>query len=77
MELIQGYWYNFCKNGDPNGEKLPEWKQYAKDFDINELGNNTHMITDSEQQAKYAYYYNKLSTKQNVSPIRLGSLAKI
>jgi len=77
MELIQGYWYNFCKNGDPNGDNLPEWKQYTKDFDINELGNDTHMITEPDKQAKYAYYYNKLINKQNITPIRLGTLARI
>lgn len=77
MELIQGYWYNFCKNGDPNGDNLPFWKQYTNDFDICELGNDTHMITDPEKQAKYAYYYNKLINKQNISPIRLGTLARI
>jgi len=77
MELIQGYWYNFCKNGDPNGDNLPFWKQYTNDFDICELGNDTHMITDPEKQAKYAYYYNKLINKQSISPIRLGTLARI
>ena len=25
------YWTNFCKNGDPNGEGLPEWRPYSKD----------------------------------------------
>ncbi len=77
MELIQGYWYNFCKNGDPNGEGLPVWKVYTDDFDINELGNDTHMINDPEQIKKYAYYYNKLKNSESVAPMRLGRLAKI
>ncbi|MBR0451814.1 MAG: carboxylesterase family protein [Oscillospiraceae bacterium] len=25
------YWTNFMKNGDPNGEDLPEWQPYTKD----------------------------------------------
>ena len=72
MELIQGYWYNFCKNGDPNGEGLPVWKAYTDDFDINELGNDTHMITEPDKLAKYAYYYNKLKNSESVAPMRLA-----
>ena len=68
MELIQGYWYNFAKNGDPNGENLPVWEQYTKDFDINELGNDTHMITDPDKQAKHTYYFSKLITNKSASP---------
>ena len=68
MEQIQGYWYNFCKNGDPNGDGLPVWKQYAADFDVNELGNFTHMITeDPEKIAKYTYYYNKIKDRPSGS----------
>lgn len=60
MELIQGYWATFCKNGDPNAEKLPLWKAYADDFEINELGNDTHMIAEPEKLEKYAYLYGRL-----------------
>ncbi|MBQ4240312.1 MAG: carboxylesterase family protein, partial [Oscillospiraceae bacterium] len=28
------YWTNFCKNGDPNGEGLPEWQAFTKDNDF-------------------------------------------
>ena len=28
------YWTNFCKNGDPNGAGLPEWKPFTKDCDF-------------------------------------------
>lgn len=65
MELIQGYWYDFCATGDPNGGGRPEWKQYAGDFDICELCNDTHMIP-AEEQEKYRYFYEKLSTNNFV-----------
>jgi len=70
MELIQGYWYNFCKNGDPNGDKLPVWEVYAKNFDINELGNETHMITEPEKLEKYAFFYDMLNSGKQPPQLR-------
>ena len=32
--LMSGYWTNFAKNGDPNGEGLPAWPGYAADTDV-------------------------------------------
>ena len=60
MELIQGYWYDFCASGDPNGEGRPVWKKYAEKFDICELCNHTHMIP-ADQMDKYRYFYEKLT----------------
>jgi para-nitrobenzyl esterase len=28
--IISSYWVNFAKTGNPNGEKLPNWKSYDK-----------------------------------------------
>ena len=61
MELIQGYWQTFCAAGDPNGEGRPEWKPYRAAFDVMELGNGSHMLPP-EQQAKYRYFWEKLSS---------------
>lgn len=65
MELIQGYWYDFCATGDPNGEGRPEWKKYSEDFDICELCNDTHMIP-TEELEKYRYFYEKLCSNNFV-----------
>ena len=76
MELIQGYWYQFAASGDPNGEGRPQWDPYTSAFDVCELGNNTHMLTE-QQQEKYAYFWKKLSEKGASATIRIGRPAKL
>jgi len=61
MELIQGYWYDFCATGDPNGDGRPEWKKYVERYNVCELCNDTHMIPE-ELFAKYDYFYKKLES---------------
>ncbi len=46
-ELMQSYWLNFVKTGDPNGEGLPEWELWDTDEqNLLELGEEVRMIED-------------------------------
>ena len=76
MELIQGYWASFCRNGDPNGEGRPQWKQYQSDYDVCILGNDTHMFTQ-EDIARIRYLYQKRSHSTKQSVMQLGRLMDI
>ena len=52
--LLQAYWVNFIKTGDPNGGALPRWTAYdpARN-DVMALGTTPHMrpITDPTKAA--------------------------
>ena len=41
-----GYWSNFVKYGDPNGDGLPTWAPYAVKGAVQELGENVGPIDD-------------------------------
>ena len=45
-EIMQSYFVNFIKTGDPNGEGLPEWRRNENSSDVLELGDNIGMITE-------------------------------
>ena len=46
-EIMQSYWLNFVKTGDPNGEGLPEWEMWnPDDQNLLELDEEVQMISD-------------------------------
>jgi para-nitrobenzyl esterase len=52
-EQMQQYWTNFAKNGNPNGEGLPEWPRFAASGQqIMELGDATQPIAALDPQRK-------------------------
>jgi len=51
-ELIQKYWTNFAKTGDPNGEGLAKWPTYKGDsgWQVLHLGPEPMAQADSHRQ---------------------------
>ena len=46
-ETMMSYWENFVKTGDPNGENLPEWKQWEpRKNEVLHLSKTIEMIPD-------------------------------
>ena len=46
-EIMQQYWVNFAKTGNPNGDGLPEWKMLSEDQDmLLQLDTEIKMIED-------------------------------
>ena len=65
-----GYWSNFAKNGNPNGEGLPIWNQYASNTDgVMELGKNVKKF-DDQYLSLYNIidsYLDKVIEKDNIA----------
>jgi para-nitrobenzyl esterase len=58
--LLQGYWVNFIKTGDPNGAALPRWAPFDADkADVMALGRAPHMrtIANPQQRAVFTRWY--------------------
>ena len=46
-EIMNSYWTNFAKTGNPNGEGLPTWEKYSNSTDgVQELGKSVGKIED-------------------------------
>lgn len=60
-ELMQSYWINFAKTGDPNGDRLPTWEPVTKPGDkVLEFGEKVAMTEDP-----YLKIYEILDKYQN------------
>ncbi|MCR4618686.1 MAG: carboxylesterase family protein, partial [Lachnospiraceae bacterium] len=44
--IMKGYFVNFIKTGDPNGEGLPVWVQNTNSSDVMEFGDNVGMTSE-------------------------------
>jgi len=51
-ELMQAYWTNFAKTGDPNGPGLPKWPAYGDNFSVMYLSGDSAAKPD-EQREQY------------------------
>jgi para-nitrobenzyl esterase len=58
-ETMSSYWVNFVKTGNPNGNNLPEWKQY------DQAGKQV-MILDEVPQSTMLADYDQLTTLYNI-----------
>lgn len=76
MNQMQSYWYHLTADGDPNCEGLPEWKPYSGNFDIMRLGNDSHMLTEEEQE-KYRYLWRKLDECKEVPRLIPGTYIRL
>ncbi len=48
--IMQGYFENFIKTGDPNGEGLPTWNKNENSSDVMEFGDNVGMISERKHR---------------------------
>ena len=44
IDIVQRYWINFARTGNPNGAGLPEWPMFARSGRAMELGDPVRAI---------------------------------
>lgn len=51
QRVMQDYWANFARSGNPNGDGVTEWPRHAApDFDVQELGDEVFAKTSPEPE---------------------------
>jgi len=66
-EQISSYWTNFAKTGNPNGDGLPNWPQYApSEFQVMRLGTKTQAAPDVARQ-QYLFFDSIASERRKES----------
>jgi para-nitrobenzyl esterase len=58
--IVQSYWVNFAKTGNPNGPDLPEWPEFEKESSM-------IMILDNNTRAEKTNMYEKCSLWEEAS----------
>lgn len=49
---VMGYWVNFARRGDPNGDGLPSWPAYSRESDLSlELGDGFAVVSGLQREA--------------------------
>lgn len=68
-EIMQAYWRNFIKTGNPNGSGLPQWQP------VNEQGHNW-MVLDNDVHLEATVREEKLSVLQQAYMSRIQSILR-
>lgn len=65
-DRMSDYWVNFIKNGNPNGQGLPEWPAWQDgDLEVMELGDTFSPVSIPKEKANFwkVYYDRKFDLK--------------
>jgi len=64
-ELMQKYWTNFAKSGDPNGEGSPKWPVYNGDYGWQVMYLSAASVADRDRDRDRCLFLNERWVKQN------------
>lgn len=59
-ELIQTYWTNFAKSGDPNSDHLPEWPSYGDGRSYIQFAQDGSVVTGRDLRRPQCTLYRKI-----------------